>query len=58
MESKSEAKKSESVTIYATRFSIKSVNSNMQTGSDFRQLASIIQTVNWGKSHVVYSSLK
>ncbi len=30
----------------------------MQTGSDFRQLASIIQIVNWGKSHVVYSSLK
>ncbi len=38
--------------------SILSVNSNLQTGSDFRLLASRCLTVNQGISHVVHSSLK
>ncbi len=38
--------------------SIISVNSNLQTGSDFRLLASRCLTVNQGISHVVHSSLK
>ncbi len=42
--------------IYTTRFAVKSVSCNLQTGSDFPQP---VQTVklgeNQGKNHVVYS---
>ncbi len=62
IESKSEAKKSETVTSYSTRFSVESVSCNLQNSSDFPQLASTCSDCKIGgksgqKLHCVFEAL-